>query len=90
MTPTGDNEMYDTLVNTLTSKFRVKPELIHPQATLKSLGVDSLFLVELSFALETDPGVTVDFDELLRARTLDDVVRLMEEKTMEEKNSASA
>ncbi|MFE9222928.1 acyl carrier protein [Streptomyces lavendulae] len=71
--------MYDALVNILTTRFRVKSELIRPEATLTSLGLDSLFMVELSFMLEDDPGVMIGFDDLVAANTLTDIVQLMEE-----------
>lgn len=71
--------MYNTLVNTLTTRFRVKPELIRPEASLQALGLDSLFMVELSFVLEDGPGIMIGFDDLVKANTLADIVRLMEE-----------
>ncbi|MEU6539780.1 acyl carrier protein [Streptomyces sp. NPDC047000] len=69
--------MYDTLVTILTGRFQVPPELVSPEATPVSLGLDSLFAVELSLVLEKDPGCVIGFDELAEARTLADIARLM-------------
>lgn len=72
--------MYDILVNILTDKFQVKPELVSREATPVALGLDSLFVVELSIMLEKDPGVEIDSDELAEASTLADIARLMQGK----------
>lgn len=72
--------MYDTLVNILTGRFQVPPELVCPEATPAALGLDSLFVVELSLVLEKDPGCAIGFDELAQARTLADIARLMQDR----------
>ncbi|MHC3388776.1 acyl carrier protein [Streptomyces lavendulocolor] len=71
--------MYDTLVGILTGKFQVRPELVTPEATPPALGLDSLFVVELSFVLEEEAGVTVSFDELAEAGTIAEIARLMQD-----------
>jgi acyl carrier protein len=70
--------MYDILVNILTDRFQVQPELVSPEATPVALGLDSLFVVELSLVLERDPGFKIGFDELAEAGTLADIARLMQ------------
>ncbi|MEF9907191.1 acyl carrier protein [Streptomyces sp. P9-A2] len=72
--------MYDILVNVLTDTFQVRPELVSPEATPAALGLDSLFVVELSLVLEKDPGLVIDHDELADAATLADIARLMQDK----------
>ncbi|MDH6696584.1 acyl carrier protein [Streptomyces sp. MAA16] len=69
--------MYDVLTELLTDRFQVRPELLSPEATPASLGLDSLFLVELSLVLEKDPGCAIGVDDLTRADTLADIARLM-------------
>ncbi|MEW2404779.1 acyl carrier protein [Streptomyces griseoviridis] len=69
--------MYDVLTELLTDRFQVRPELLSPEATPASLGLDSLFLVELSLVLEKDPGCAIAVDDLTRADTLADIARLM-------------
>ncbi|MFC3350549.1 acyl carrier protein [Streptomyces echinoruber] len=64
----------------LTDRFEVRPELVSPQARLTSLGLDSLFVVELSFVLEGDHGVEISLDELAGASTLSEIAQLMQDK----------
>ncbi|MFI7236070.1 acyl carrier protein [Streptomyces cyaneofuscatus] len=71
--------MYDTLIGILTGRFQVRPELVTPEATPPALGLDSLFVVELSFVLEEEAGVTVGFDELAEAGTVAEIARLMQD-----------
>ncbi|MGZ9934974.1 acyl carrier protein [Streptomyces sp. NC-S4] len=72
--------MYDILVSILTDKFQVQPELVSPEATPTALGLDSLFVVELSLVLEGDPGLQISFDELAGANTLGEIAQLMLDK----------
>ncbi|AEW99331.1 acyl carrier protein [Streptantibioticus cattleyicolor] len=72
--------MYDILTSILTSRFRVKPELIRPDAPVRALGLDSLFMVELSLVLRKDPGVHVEVGDLLGADTLAELARAIERK----------
>ncbi|WP_165987740.1 acyl carrier protein [Streptomyces sp. YIM 98790] len=70
--------MYDELKEILVSRFRIKPEQISPAASVQDLGLDSMFLVELSLLLEKRLNVSVGLDDLLTAHTLNDIVRLAE------------
>jgi acyl carrier protein len=72
--------VYDILVSLLTDRFQLQPEVVSPEATPTTLGLDSLFVVELSIALEEDHGLVIDHDELADAATLDDIARLMQDK----------
>ncbi|MCX5078413.1 acyl carrier protein [Streptomyces sp. NBC_00424] len=72
--------MYDILVSILTDKFQVRPGLVAPEATPVALGLDSLFVVELSLVLEGDPGLRISFDELSEANTLAEIAQLMQDK----------
>ncbi|MFF8535068.1 acyl carrier protein [Streptomyces sp. SAS_267] len=72
--------MYDTLVNILADRFQVRSELVSPEATPTALGLDSLFVVELSFVLEEESGLKVGFDELSQATTIADIARLMRDR----------
>ncbi|MER6522856.1 beta-ketoacyl-ACP synthase 3 [Streptomyces sp. NPDC001553] len=74
------NGMYDILVSILTDKFQVRPGLVAPEATPVALGLDSLFVVELSLVLEGDPGLRISFDELSEANTLAEIAQLMQDK----------
>ncbi|MEU8924531.1 acyl carrier protein [Kitasatospora sp. NPDC048545] len=72
--------MYDILINVLVDRFQVEPELVSPGATPTALGLDSLFVVELSLVLEQEPGLVIDHDELADAATLADIARLMQDR----------
>ncbi|MFG2978202.1 acyl carrier protein [Streptomyces sp. NPDC048331] len=72
--------MYDTLVGILTGRFQVRPELVTPEATPPALGLDSLFVVELSFVLEEEAGLKISFDALGEADTVADIARLMQDE----------
>ncbi|MEY2227821.1 MULTISPECIES: acyl carrier protein [Streptomyces] len=72
--------MYDTLVKILTGRFQVRPELVTPEAAPPALGLDSLFVVELSFVLEEEAGLKIGFDELAEADTLAEITRLMQDE----------
>jgi acyl carrier protein len=52
---------YEALATLLTTKdFEVDAAAIHPQATLKELGMDSLAIVDLVIALQKDYRVPLD------------------------------
>ncbi|MFD3874226.1 acyl carrier protein [Streptomyces sp. NPDC058623] len=72
--------MYDTLVGILTGRFQVRPELVTPEANPPALGLDSLFVVELSFVLEEETGLEIGFDDLSEADTVAEIARLMQDE----------
>ena len=47
-----NRDLYDTVAAILTSQFGVDTALVRPDATLESLGLDSLTLMEFVFAVE--------------------------------------
>ncbi|MER7752406.1 acyl carrier protein [Kitasatospora sp. NPDC097643] len=53
------SQSYDTIRACLVDEFEVAPALVTPEATLASLALDSLALVELSLVVEERIGVTV-------------------------------
>ncbi|MFJ1954559.1 acyl carrier protein [Streptomyces microflavus] len=64
----------------LIDRFQVGPELVSPEATPAALGLDSLFVVELSLVLEEESGVRVGFDELSEANTIAEIARLLQDR----------
>jgi acyl carrier protein len=50
---------YQIISDSLVREFDVDPALVHPQATLAQLKLDSLALVELSLMVEERLGATV-------------------------------
>jgi acyl carrier protein len=50
-------------------------------SSFKDLGIDSLDLVDLVFALEEEIGTTFEDDELLSIKTVKDLCDLIDRKT---------
>ena len=50
-------------------------------SNFKDLGIDSLDLVDLVFALEEEIGTQFEDDELLKIKTVRDLCKLIDEKT---------
>lgn len=74
-TPNPDN--YDTVVSALTETFGMTEEHVRSGATLESLELDSLSLLELGLAVEERSGVRLS--ELGPTATLDEVALLLDE-----------
>jgi acyl carrier protein len=70
--------VYDELKKLLVEKFEVPADAVGPERALADLGLNSLATVELSLCLESRLGLEIDDDELFSARTVGDVVGLME------------
>lgn len=69
---------YQEFVNLLSSK--VKGKEITPETELKSLGIDSLDLVEIVMDAEEKYNVMFSNDELATFVTVSDVVKAIESK----------
>ena len=69
---------YQEFVNLLSSK--VKGKEITPETELKSLGIDSLDLVEIVMEAEEEFGVAFSNDELNNFTTVNDVVNAIKSK----------
>ena len=71
-----DTTTFKRLQTILTDKFSVPPEKIRPDATLESLGLDSLDLIELLFEVEEafDIRVPQDGASAIKAATVQDIV----------------
>ncbi|TFG82084.1 MAG: acyl carrier protein [Erysipelotrichales bacterium] len=55
---------------------------IHPETTMKDLGIDSLDLVELILKVEEKYNLTFADEELLQLKTIKDVENLIRNKTL--------
>jgi acyl carrier protein len=73
--------MFESVKEILVNKLKVNPEQITPEATREDIELDSLAVVELSLVLETELGVSVSDDELLEAKTVGDMVALIEQRS---------
>lgn len=70
------NTTFDRLHDLLKEKYSVDPALITPQATMESLGLDSLDFIELLFEVEDEFKIRVpeEGNASLRTATLQDMV----------------
>jgi acyl carrier protein len=59
-----NSELFDEVAKVLTDTFHVDPSLVHGQATLQSLGLDSLALMEFVFAVEDRFSIRIPEDKL--------------------------
>ena len=59
----------DRLQVLLSRDFEIKPDALDPQATLESLDIDSLRMIEILFSVEDEFRITVSSEQTeLRAR----------------------
>lgn len=72
--------VYDAVKDLLVDKFGVPEDDISPEATFEDLDLDSLDLVEFALAAEDELGVRITDEEAEQLETLDDTVKLLEEK----------
>ena len=72
--------VYDKVKELLVDKFGVEEEEVSPEATFEDLDLDSLDLVEFALAAEDELGVRITDEEAEQLETLDDTVKLLEEK----------
>jgi acyl carrier protein len=72
--------VYDKVKELLVDKFGVEEDEISPEATFEDLDLDSLDLVEFALAAEDELGVRITDEEAEQLETLDDTVKLLEEK----------
>jgi acyl carrier protein len=68
----------DTLVDILTRDYSIAREQIGPDATLKTLGLDSLALLELMFKIEDRYQLKITGDTPTDLVTVSDVVRYID------------
>jgi acyl carrier protein len=68
----------DTLADILTRDYCIDREQIGPEATLKTLGLDSLSLLELMFKIEDRYKVKITGDTPTDLVTVSDVVRYID------------
>ena len=77
--------VHTSLHSALTAKFEVPESEIVPDASLESLGLDSLSLAELALILQEELDVKVEEHEAARGTTVGELTR-----TLTAKRAASA
>ena len=55
--------MYEKLVSYAVKQLELTPEVITPESTFESLGIDSLDIVEMIMDLESDLGVELEIED---------------------------
>ena len=76
-----------TIQDMMVKQFDLKLENLTPDATLESLGLDSLSVIEFTFNLEDELKITMP-EERVELKTLQDVVSLVDKLLAEQKGSA--
>lgn len=76
-----------TIQQMMVKQFDLQIENLTPDATLESLGLDSLSVIEFMFNLEDELKVKLP-DERVEIKTLQDVVNLVDKLLAEQKGSA--
>ena len=69
--------MNTDLINLFAETFGIPEEKLLPGATLESLGLDSLAVIEFLFQIEDQFGIQIP-DQANPPRTLDEMVQLIE------------
>ncbi len=59
-----NSQTFEAIAGILAEKFQVEASLVHADATLESLGLDSLALMEFVFAVEDHFDVRIPEDKL--------------------------
>lgn len=73
--------MFEEIKKLFVECANVDEEDVKPEARLKQdLGIDSIYAVELTLQLEEIYGVVIEYDELEKLTTVDDIVKLVETK----------
>ena len=67
------------VVDVLTAVCGTSGDKLGPDVPLESVGLDSLGLLEVALAMQKDLDVAVDDGEVARARTVGDLVRIVDE-----------
>ena len=76
-----------TIQSMMVKQFDLKPEDLTPEATLESLGLDSLSVIEFTFNLEDELKITMP-EERVELKTLQDVVSLVDKLVAAQKGAA--
>ncbi len=69
--------MNSDLIQLFVATFGIVPEKLQPDATLESLGLDSLAVIEFMFQIEDKFGIQIP-DQANPPRTLGEMVQLIE------------
>jgi len=77
-----------TIQRMIAEQFELKPEDLVPEATLESLGLDSLSVIEFMFNIEDEFKIKLSNELLENIKTLQDVVDIIEKQVAEQHGKA--
>ncbi len=73
--------MFEEIKKLFVECANVNENEVKPEAKLKEdLGIDSIYAVELTLQLEEIYGVVIEYEEIEKLKTVDDIVKLVEQK----------
>lgn len=67
-------DTFDAIVQLLSARFDIEPEIVSMTATFDDIDLDSLSQIELGTAIKKKFGVEISDDELAEMSTIGDVV----------------
>lgn len=71
------NSSAEVISQIICDKFEIEPSKIHPQATLEDIGIDSLDVFDIVFAIEEQLGIKVSNDDV-KIAVFQDLVDLID------------
>jgi acyl carrier protein len=73
-------ELLDTVINTISREIGIAPEGISMETTLEGLNIDSLDVLRVAESFEKTFQIRISTAELLKIRTVGDIVAGLESK----------
>jgi acyl carrier protein len=67
----------DSIVQVISTRFKIDVSKIVPEASFDELGLDSLSQIELALSLKKDLGISISDDELARISTVSDIFKMV-------------
>lgn len=78
----------ETIQQMIVEQFELKREDLVPEATLESLGLDSLSVIEFMFNIEDKFNIKLANESLGNIKTLQDVVAMIDKQVTEQHGAA--
>ncbi len=79
----------ETVQRMIVEQFDLKKEALVPDATLESLGLDSLSVIEFMFNIEDEFKIKLSDIPLENIKTLQDVINIIEKQVAEQHGKAA-
>ncbi len=79
----------ETVQRMIVEQFDLKKEALLPDATLESLGLDSLSVIEFMFNIEDEFKIKLSDIPLENIKTLQDVINIIDKQVVEQHGKAA-